>query len=250
MYRLKFILTFIVFINVCYSQQPRENISGSNLINTKWSKTEPFNYNVPDYELGCHSVAIAQILFFHKLIPHGRVDYLCSNGFKVEKDLSDYNPDLNSLAYTNKDIEEDLIKTAEYLYNIAAIIKKDFGTDQYIKCDDFHKSEIENHFNCQYQAFPENVESNLSEIICKKDGYYSKIIKEIDAGRPLGFYYTNYKNNGHAVAIDGYLLKEDKIFIHANFGWSGKSDGWYLLEEDLPKDLKFIFLIAINPTLN
>jgi len=250
MSNIKIILLYLVITSVCYSQQPRENISGDYLIKTKWSGSEPFNSNVPKYELGCHSVAIAQILFYHKLIPRGRVDYICGNGLKVEKDLSHYNPDLSSFANNINDPEEKLLNTAEYLYNIACIVKKDFGTDQYIKCDDFHKSEIESQFNCQYQAYPEILENNIAEILHKKDGYYSKIIEGIDAGQPLGFYYTSYKNNGHAVVIDGYLLKDDKIFIHANFGWNGKSDGWYLLEEDLPRDLKFLLLIVINPTIN
>ena len=248
MLKLKIFFLFIVLTSICYSQHPRENISGKFLIQTKWNGSQPFNMVVPNnYELGCHSVAIAQVLFFHKLVPHEKVNYICSNGIKVERDFSNYTPDFDSLAYTSNDIEERLRKTSEYIYNIASIVKKDFGTDQYLKCDDYHKSEIESHLNCKYQAYFEKIDGNLAAILHRDDGYYSKITKEIEAGRPLGFYYSNNKNIGHAVVIDGYVQKEDKIFIHANFGWGGKSDGWYLLEEDLPKDLQYMLLITIDP---
>ena len=70
---------------------------------------------------------------------------------------------------------------------------------------------------------------------------------EIDSNRPVGFYYTDRKGGGHAVLIDGYVVKNGKTYFHVNFGWYGSSDGWYLLEEDLPKNVKDIYVITIVP---
>ena len=77
--------------------------------------------------------------------------------------------------------------------------------------------------------------------------FYGLMKAEIDSGRPAGFYYTDRKGGGHAVVIDGYVVKGGKMYFHANFGWYGRSDGWYLLGEDLPKNLKEIVVIAIVP---
>jgi hypothetical protein len=133
------------------------------------------------------------------------------------------------------------------MYYVALIIKKDFGTDNYIQCNDYHTSEVENHFNCLYHPYAKEINSNLDDILKGEDGFYTIIKREIDLGRPVVFYYTNKKVIGHAVVIDGYTVKNEITFVHANFGWGGKADGWYLLNEDLPKDIKLVLLITVLP---
>lgn len=243
------LLYFMVLCStVCYSQKPRSGISGDHLIKTRWSGSEPFNSAVPGgHTLGCHSVAIAQVLFHHKLIPHGTVEYQCSNDLVIERDFTGYDPDLDSLALSVDDLERRIALTSEYLFNTAAIIKKDFGTEQYLESEDHHKSQIEFHFSCQYKAYPKAVESDLSSVLKRENGFYSIIFSEIAARRPAGFYYSNNKGGGHAVVIDGCQSQGGKIYVHANFGWGGKADGWYCLEEDLPKDLQLVLLITIKP---
>jgi hypothetical protein len=49
------------------------------------------------------------------------------------------------------------------------------------------------------------------------------------------------------VVIDGYVHRDGSDFFHVNFGWFGRSDGWYILDEDLPSDTKEIALILIFP---
>jgi hypothetical protein len=242
-------LFFITPSFVC-AQAPRQDISGDYLLKTHWGDSEPYNKFSPgNNSLGCHSVAIAQICYYHKLAPFGDVHYKCSKGYDIEEDFSKHHFKWDSFVENlngsnrNKEIDE----TARYIYFASAAIKKDFGTDQYIKCDDQHKSEVENHFNCIYDCRLKTFDTLSPEAFLEKDGFYSIIKKEIDSKRPLGFYYSNAKDSGHAVVIDGYVVKEKNIYVHANFGWKGKSDGWYNLIEALPKDIKLAALITIKP---
>ena len=252
---MKILMTIILSIallvpHFCFSQKPRKDISGDYLLQTKWDGTKPFNIYAPNnHTLGCHSVALAQILFFHKLAPSGNVKYVCSNRIQVNEDISGYAPSWELIArvITDSTKQESIDETAKYMYYVASIVKKDFGTDNYIPCNDYHKSEVESHFNCLYHPYAKEINSNLAGILKGDDGFYAIIKREIDSERPVGLYYTNKKVIGHAVVIDGYIVKNETIFVHANFGWGGKADGWYLLNEDLPKDIKLLLLITVLP---
>jgi len=244
------IVLFCMTPSFVYAQKPRQDITGDYLLKTQWGDSEPYNKFAPDnHSLGCHSVAIAQICHYHKLAPFGAVRYKCSKGYNIEEDFSKHHFKWDSfvekLNGSKKNIEID--ETARYMYFASVAIKKDFGTDQYIKCDDQHKSEVENHFKCTYDCNSKTFDTFSPLIFLEKDGFFSIIKKEIDSKRPLGFYYSNDNGSGHAVVIDGYVVKEKIFFVHANFGWKGNSDGWYNLLESLPKDVKFVALVTIKP---
>lgn len=71
--------------------------------------------------------------------------------------------------------------------------------------------------------------------------YYSttewmKMIKdELDAGRPV-FYGASSDNGsgGHAFVLDGY---DDNDYVHVNWGWYGRSDGYFMINHLNPDEL-------------
>jgi hypothetical protein len=240
----------LVISSFVYAQQPRKDITGDFLLKTQWGDSEPYNKFAPDNNsLGCHSVAIAQICYYHQLAPSGKVQYRSSKGYDIHEDFSKHHFKWDLFAENingsikNKGIDE----TARYMYDVSTIIEKDFGTDQYIKCNDQHKSQVESHFQCIYDCCMKALDAFSPDVFLEKDGFFSIIKQEIDSKRPLGFYYSNDKDSGHAVVIDGYVVKENNFYVHANFGWKGKSDGWYNLLEALPKDVKLVGLVTIKP---
>ncbi|MBD3383959.1 hypothetical protein GF407_03440 [candidate division KSB1 bacterium] len=235
----------------CFSQTPRSGISGSYLIKTAWGGSAPFNeYSPGNSELGCHAIAFAQILYFHRLAPFGKIDYQCSNGKTLSENV-EYTPEWDIFALDQESATKDttkMRKTARFLYYVALVVRKDFGTNQYINYPkDFHKQAIESHFNCTLNAIVKNIHSSFYTALKEEPGFYSQIQNEIDSMRPLGFYYTDRTGGGHAVVIDGYTLQDDKMYVHVNFGWFGRSNGWYLLEKDLPPNVKEIALITLTP---
>ena len=248
------VLIFIIFVNTndSFAQKPRNDIKGNYLLKTQWGGNKLFYKYAPNNQpLGCHSVAIAQVLFYYRLAPFGKVNYKCSNGIKIHKNFSNYTYDWNKIAakLTDSTAQAKTDATAFYAYAVACIVQKDFGTSQYvdIESSNNHKSQIESHFKCTYESYTFKPESSISALF-ERDKSITDIIKrEIDAKRPVGFYYDRPNNGGHAIVIDGYTMKKNDFYIHANFGWSGSSDGWYLLPQDLPKDIRAIILITIKP---
>lgn len=243
-------------MNDSFAQKPRSEIKGDYLLETRWGGNEKdfrlfYKYTPNNQPLGCHSVAIAQVLFYYKLAPSGEVNYTCSNGTKIQENFSNYTVDWNKItaSLTDSTPQGEIDATAFYAYSVACIVQKDFGTNQYvdIESSNNHKSQIEKHFKCTYESYTYKPETSVSELI-EKDKSITDIIKhEIYAKRPVGFYYDRPNNGGHAIVIDGYTLKENKFYVHANFGWSGNSDGWYLLTEDLPQDIRAIMILTIKP---
>jgi hypothetical protein len=252
------VLLFVIFVNTNDStaQRPRNDIKGDYLLETQWGGNEKdfhlfYKYSPNNQPLGCHSIAIAQVLFYYKLAPFGKVSYKCSNGFKINEDFSTFPVDWDKIStrLTDSTTQEKIDATAFYTYSVACIVQKDFGTSQYvgIESSNNHKSQIEKHFKCEYESYSFKSDSSLSDLFDKEKSITSIIEREIDAQRPIGFYYDRPNNGGHAIVIDGYTIEENNFYVHANFGWSGNSDGWYLLPEDLPKDTKAIIILTIKP---
>jgi hypothetical protein len=252
MRRIAVLIVLLWLPTICVSQRPRANVDATHLLRTAWGGSKPFNAFAPNAStLGCHSVAFAQAMYFHRLAPHGKIFYECSDGTRISEDFTDYKPAWKAFALNRESAEKSassLRETSRFIYYVAAIIRKDFGTDQYVDYpDDGHKKAIESHFHCAITAYPKEVRSDLSQALRSTPDSYAVMKAELDARRPAGFYYTDRKGGGHAVIIDGYAVKEGKTYFHVNFGWLGRSDGWYLLEEDLPKSIKEIVVITIKP---
>ena len=250
--KIFFLIILVLFSTICFSQTPRTDISGSYLLKTAWGGSAPLNMFAPNSDaLGCHAIAFAQVMYFHQLKPHGTVSYKCSDGTLISEDFSGYVPEWNRFALDKESGRKDMAttkRTARFIYYVAAVVRKDFGTNQYVDYpDDFHKQAIESHFDCTLTAYSRRIQTNIGNALNAEPDFYKLLIKEIDSQRPAGFYYTDRKGGGHAVVIDGYAVKNGKTYFHVNFGWLGRSDGWYLLEEDLPPNTKEIALIIIVP---
>jgi hypothetical protein len=248
------LLLFVIssITNDSSAQKPRNDISGDYLLKTQWGGNELYcKYSPALQTLGCHSTALAQVLYFNKLRPFGKVSYKCSKGYQINEDFSNYNIDWNKISNKLSDttLQDVIDATVLYNYYVACVVQKDFGTSQYVDIENSnnHKSQIEQHFKCKYESYNFKTESSISDLLEKNKSIVNIIKREIEDQRPIGFYYDRPNNGGHAIVIDGYTLKENNFYVHANFGWSGSSDGWYLLPEDLPKDIRAIIILTIKP---
>jgi len=64
----------------------------------------------------------------------------------------------------------------------------------------------------------------------------SKLTAEIDAGRPL-LYTGTGSAGGHAFVFDGYQLQSGSTYFHVNWGWSGSSNGYFVINSLAPAAL-------------
>ncbi len=184
----------------------------SPVITTHWRQDSVFARFTPGNEpLGCWSVAFAQVLASHGLQATGSVSYKTSNGVQVREELVNLNME-KVLTATGSGLEE----SARYCYQAAVVLQKDFGWGEYMDTA-FIPEEISEHYRCRVQ---------------RKDTQAGTIIKEISSGYPVIAYFDDILGiklvtNGHAAVIDGLGNFNNELYVHVNFGWGGKSDGWY-----------------------
>ena len=203
------------------------------MLKTTWAQWYPYNkqlgkaknptvYANNGYNaVGCAGVAAAQIVAFYKAIS-------VANGCALNWDdiLSD--PVVDELS------EDDVIEQVSQLMKCVAngiktewTDKDDAGTSNIVKVHDYFDT------------------INLTFDIRKKGKGYAmdavRIITSLNQGYPV-FVTGNDSGSsfGHLWILDGYLMlkKESNArtqimtndtYIHANFGWNGEEDGYYLV---------------------
>ncbi len=104
------------------------------LLQTHWGQTGFYARYSPNHErVGCWSVALGQILYYHRLRAQGNIRYQCSNGTDVGCDIARYSADFanfaNSLA-TAPELQRNAV--AAYLFITASVLEKDYGTGDYV----------------------------------------------------------------------------------------------------------------------
>ena len=70
------------------------------------------------------------------------------------------------------------------------------------------------------------------------EGWSTLFYNELRAGRPVYYAGRNlWKPKGHAFVIDGYDASKDKY--HMNFGWDGRGNGLYTLDDITPENRNY-----------
>jgi hypothetical protein len=52
--------------------------------------------------------------------------------------------------------------------------------------------------------------------------------------------------NGHAVVFDGTAEENNDLYVHVNFGWGGKSDGWFDIKS-LANQRELLYIFTVIP---
>ena len=242
----------LTYLSICTAAFDFHQSPGSDqtLLQTDWQQMGGFNDLTPEQErTGCWSTAFAQILFYHKLQPAGKVTYQCSNGRKLLEDLGNYTFDWTKFAPNIlQDTPESVrYEMAKYNYFVALAVQKDFGTGSYVQgtYGYFNLAQMRRLYKADFRFYP-----------CLKGKYpYTKgklasvVEREIAADRPLFFYFMNDGDFGHATVIDGFKRKAGRFMVHLNQGQGGEDTGWYDLQESILRedDWKTRALVTIHP---
>ena len=204
-----------------------ERAEAGTLLKTSWKQRGAYAAFTPNHErLGCWSVALAQILYYHSLVPHGSTSYT-GKTFSVSADFGCPAVDLGKVTEALPETEQGS-ETARYLYYAALVTGKDFGTGGYTGNSDVRRQRLEEHYAVKTSRvrFPKNSQQEVEDFIRR----------ELTGKRPLMLYVEGGKPGeegvGHALVIDGFK-GAGAMQVHLNFGWGGKSDGWYPLWEPI-----------------
>ena len=234
--------------------EPLDSIPGTYLITTQWSQYGIYNDRCPYYfdpsedptvgncRLGCWSVAIAQIIRYYELQSSGTVEYKCSlNSYPPlpiiipsyiinHVGTHEYNWLLMPNIVTSSSSEDEQEMTNQFTFDVACVIKKDFGTGQYIDTGENYlnlRIEIMNHF------------PDIIAVTWKNALNTSTIQFCLNNSRPIMLYIRNTgeqrgNKSYHAVVLDGYRFTNGIFEVHLNYGWGGANNSWYAYDEPFP----------------
>lgn len=214
---LLFLLFNLIIGNTLYAKQNYHE--RSCFLNTSWDQEGEYAKYSPEHlRLGCWSLAIAQILYYHRIQPHGLASYKCSTGYVIHEDLNHrFNWKLFVRKIDSNTPEESIDEVSKYAYFASVVFQKDFGTNLYVEKNDPHW--LDGHYDCSISEY-DSSDCSLNEIKLI-------IIKEIDSKRPVLLNIKSLSGIAHAVVIDGYRKNNDQFFIHIVYGANGNYDDWY-----------------------
>ncbi len=224
------------------------------LIKTHWNQLSPYWDMTPIYEgavpewqgqqckVGCMAVALAQVMNYYKWpksVPNGlpgydirteygsdvkmwHIDSLEAVSFDWDNMLDTYNvvnPETGAHEQIGTEVERHAIATL--LRYCGQAMKAQYGVDEGTENDagDDQKA-LTRYFGYPAATFLED-RSRYSI-----DGWEEIIYGEVAAGRPVLYFGTFDRNNGHAFLCDGY---DGNGLFHMNWGWDGDYDGYYSL---------------------
>ena len=220
----------------------------SPLLTTTWGQGDPYNQSCPDFftygkcVTGCVATAMAQVMYYHrkKSVRQTTAEipaYQCSTNWNglgrvsVEAipsgSVIDWDNMLDGYSGSSTAIQQKAV--ANLMAYCGASVKMNY----------------KNALNGGSGAYSEDVPEALKKyfdynekVTLEKRANYSDdewdnlIYSELSKGNPI-FYSGSNSSAGHAFVCDGY---DGDGYYHINWGWTGTSDGNFLLSVLDPKE--------------
>lgn len=205
------------------------------LISAKWGQGAGWNYYCPeDFEgpggkayAGCVAVAMAQALsvfdwpdngegentYQHDL--YGEISVNYSDSVYLWQLMEDLTPNRHA---------------ALLLYHCATSVNMKFGAESSSTKASYAVDALKKHFR---------ISPRIRYLRRYEYGIYAweeMLIKELVAGRPVIYRgRSNDGSTGHSFNLDGVV---NRRYFHINWGWSGSSNGYFLLHELNPSSTR------------
>ena len=213
------------------------------MVESQWNQSEPYNYMCPTIEgepgrsvTGCVATAMAQIMYYHKwpvaetkTIPA----YQMSNGELI----AGANPatldwDAMQSTYTGSEAEDDpsALAVAQLMVLCGKSVKMSYSSSASGAVSESVPAALKEYFD--YDGAAHMV---YRDEYAKAD-WEKMIYDELAAKRPVYLSGTSISGTsvvGHAFVCDGYY---GEGLFHINWGWGGRSDGYFRLTLLNPDD--------------
>ena len=202
------------------------------IINTRWDQKKPYNDNCPTINeehtvTGCVATAMAQVMYYHQYpattmtaIP----GYTTSNGLCTIEELPTTTFDWTNMAntYTSSSTGAAAQAVAKLMQYCGAALQMNYnlssanGSSTYNACIPdalkkyFGYSTTVSYAKRQHYTYTEWIATIYNELAQNRP--------VVLGGQSIG--------GGHSFVCDGY---QGDDFFHINWGWGGKSDGYFRL---------------------
>ena len=247
----KLVVAAILFAaNVNAQQQGRVG----PLIQTKWiGSSAPYTNMTPmdrgkHSNIGCETVAVAQLMNYHKHPPRGigqsqpyttksQEILVPSVNFEVDYDWDNM---LTTYPSNNSGTEQQRNAVALLMYHVGVSQRADFRSSGGVGTGGTPRALID------FFGYDKSLEVHHGSF--HSDEAWEKILKaQIDAGLPVFYFGLNKSPEGvitfsHVIIMDGY--NSDGKF-HFNYGYGGNLDGYYVPRK-LPQPMNDDQTILIN----
>ena len=223
------------------------------LIRTQWDQYAPYNLMCPDgnlvdyYEVGydannrcvtgCVATAMAQVLYYWQCqdgcdaidsYPIGYYDddwnFMETNRVKGLP-ATTFKWDKMKTVYTSGEIGEAADAVAELMRYCGQAVSMDYGTDG-------SAAGISPYIMARYFGFGKNARQVVRSLY-SSSVWENMIYQEVSEERPV-LYGGSSISGGHQFIVDGY---DGNGLFHMNWGWGGKSDGYYVLSLANPDEV-------------
>ena len=237
---------------------------GPLLGDIKFGQGDPFRGKTPIRNsqhclAGCVAVAMAQIMTYyrHPEVCHGSISYKTETlNITVSLDLEGYRIDWDNILpnYLNGYSSVQAEAVADLLYACGATTRMDYNLDGSGTNAEYVGDALVTFF-----GYSSDVES-LARADYTDAKWYEILQTELKAGRPILMRSMQPSGAGHAYVMDGYYVQkgyEKYPYFHFNWGWEGKEDGWFLLNNlqagdyDLRSNQEIIrYIMPMNGSAN
>lgn len=208
------------------------------LLKSKWNQGAPYNNLCPIYDgtnrsvTGCVATAMAQVMYYHKWPTS------ISNSIPAytTKTKGIYMPALSASEFPSMSAMTD-----NYSWNASGT-----AATAVAKLMLYCGQSLQMNYNNSSGAATANIPTMLNTYFryaptgryLERENYTSEewatlIYTELAAKRPVVYRGSAYNGGGHSYIVDG--IDASGLF-HINWGWSGKSDGYFLLTNLNPDD--------------
>ena len=213
------------------------------LLKTTWYQTAPYNLLTPIYNgekeklkgkhgaTGCTATAMAQVMYYHQWpkeatqpipeysVENEFVEGLPATTFKWDKMLLNYDS-------INPGTEEEQLAVAELMNYCGRALKMEYNPDGSGTVGLFIANAVRRYFDY----------SKSTRVAFRRDysidGWRNLLWNELNNKRPVAFGGSTTQG-GHSFVIDGY---DGKGLFHVNWGWAGRSDGYFAIGILNPKN--------------
>lgn len=219
------------------------------LLSTTWHQIGRYNEHCP-YDIyddshtvtGCVATAMAQVMRYWEWpeVGYGSHSYTWSYYGTLEAnfDTTHYRWDLMPDRLTSSSGSQEVDAVATLMYHAGVSVDMMYGTAVSDGSAAYAYASGGFDFACAENALKTYFRYNPMLVSLQKDAYSEEeweamMHAELDAGCPVIYGAVQPRVGGHEFVIDGY----DSVgMYHVNWGWGGRCDGWYTIDELAPSD--------------
>lgn len=216
------------------------------LLTTAWSQTKYYNADCPFDSrpdtiggtasrdnrtlVGCVAVSVANLLFYHRYPDSGEKGVSYVTGYIDDNNEIQAYPrqtvlfseqTYNYSAMTELSLNTYVREVSKLLHHVGVSVRMGYGNNASGSKSADALTALKNHWK-----MPEDCRIITKEVT-QMPAFLDTILNQLKRNLPVYFSATQNGKNGHAFMIDGYVVTDSAVYLHANYGWGGSKNGYY-----------------------